>query len=574
MRRVLVTAVFAVVALAMLAPPVLAQAPAPKVTITGLFDQITSTGRNLYDGNYSRDNDREWYARTRFRPDFVFEVGRTKAVLGIEIDLMYGQGGSNDGGFPGNNSGFAGGFNGGSRAGTNGALDINTDVGGMMEIKWIYTEFDLTGKDSILPFIPVLTVARAGGQPFGTIANYKIIYGNGDFAGLDLYTTFTPEIKNHLAYVIVEDQLAGGNRAAAPGRTSRGEDYAFILSPEITPMKGLDVKPLISWFHADGVTAGASRRNSVNVKTVGTGAQGTSGSLNSSLGTGTNGVAGTAGDSTNHEDRYTFGIDARWRMGPFGLDPSIFYQTGTYNTQAFNRNGRVGRVEGDTAAWLFDVIGSYQAGPLLVELRGVYTTGNKARDNLSLSKRYFEPLDLDSGYWNGWAQMFANSTGDYFNGGSGTMQSMSTNVGYDRYGRMGFGARVTYNLTPAFAVYGILSPTWTAQKVDTDTNCGAPTVAQAAVGCPARQTVTDRSWVEGDSRYLGTETDLGITWRFAPNVAFDVLGAYLFAGAALDTHECTTTASVSNPCGSGATSYVKREANDAYLLMARVRLSF
>src|SRR5881397_3131113 len=162
MRRVLVTAVFAVVALAMLAPPVLAQAPAPKVTITGLFDQITSTGRNLYDGNYSRDNDREWYARTRFRPDFVFEVGRTKAVLGIEIDLMYGQGGSNDGGFPGNTSGA----NSGCKVNTNGCLDLNTDVGGMIEIKWIYTEFPLTGKDSLMPFIPVDTIARAGGQPF------------------------------------------------------------------------------------------------------------------------------------------------------------------------------------------------------------------------------------------------------------------------------------------------------------------------------------------------------------------------------------------------------------------------
>src|SRR6516164_7733946 len=113
MRRCLVTAVFAFVILAMLAPPVFAQAPAgppaPKVTITGTFDQITAAGRNFYDGNYSRDNDREWYARTRFRPDFEFAVGRVKAVLGIELDLMYGQGGPNDGGFPGNNSGTAGG---------------------------------------------------------------------------------------------------------------------------------------------------------------------------------------------------------------------------------------------------------------------------------------------------------------------------------------------------------------------------------------------------------------------------------------------------------------------------------
>src|SRR5881628_2871606 len=133
MRKVLTTAVFAVVALAMLAPPVLAQAPAPTVTITGLFDQVTTAGRNFYDGNYGRDNDREWYARTRFRPDFTFEVGRTKAVLGLEIDLMYGQAGPNDGGFPTNVSGSAGGGPGGTKSSTNGALDLNTDVGGMIE---------------------------------------------------------------------------------------------------------------------------------------------------------------------------------------------------------------------------------------------------------------------------------------------------------------------------------------------------------------------------------------------------------------------------------------------------------
>src|SRR5437899_6225313 len=273
MRRSLVTAVFAFVILAMLAPPVLAQAPAPKVTITGTFDQITSAGRNFYDGNYSRDNDREWYARTRFRPDFEFAVGRTKAVLAIELDLNYGQTGSNDGGFPGNNAGanaacgFVGGCKGAGSAG--GGLDINTDVAGLFEIKWIYTEFDLTGKDSLLPFIPILTVARAGGQPFATIANYKVYYANGDFAGLDLYSTFTPDIKNHLAFVIVEDQLAGGNRSSAITRTSRGEDYAFIISPEITPFKGLDLKPMFSWFHADGLTAGAARRNASNPRTGG-----------------------------------------------------------------------------------------------------------------------------------------------------------------------------------------------------------------------------------------------------------------------------------------------------------------
>jgi hypothetical protein len=538
---------------------VFAQAPAPKVTITGLFDQVTSMGRNFYDGNYSRDNDREWYARTRFRPDFTFEVGRTKAVLGLEIDLMYGQGGANDGGFPGNVSGT----NSGCKPATNGCLDLNSDVGGMVEVKWIYTEFDLTGKDSVLPFIPVSTRARAGGQPFGTIGNYKVVYANGDFAGLDLYTTFTPAIKNHLAFVVVEDQLAGGNRAAANTRTNRGEDYAFILSPEITPFKGLDIKPVVSWFHADGVTSGSARRNATNVRTPGTqvagGAFVGSGGMNSAT---AQGGGNAAGDATNQEDRYTLGLDMRWRMGPFGLDPTIFYQTGSYYTQAYRTsNGAISRVKGDIAAWLVDITGSFAAGPLLLEARGVYTTGNKSRDNLALSKRYFEPLDLDTGYWGGWAAILALSV-DYFNGGGGANQGLDTGIGYDRYGRMAFGVRATYNITPALAVYGTINPTWAAEKVDTDTGCGAPTAAQAAAGCANRLTVNDRSWVEGDSRYIGTETDLGVTWRFAPNAALDLLGAYLFAGSALDTAEVLNGV------------HTKREANDAYYTAARVRLSF
>src|SRR5438128_7851853 len=98
MRKLLVTAVFAFVTVAMLAPPVLAQAPAPKVTITGLFDQVTSFGRNYQDADFTRARDNDWYARTRFRPDFTFEVGRTKAVMGLELDLSWGQTGAKSSG--------------------------------------------------------------------------------------------------------------------------------------------------------------------------------------------------------------------------------------------------------------------------------------------------------------------------------------------------------------------------------------------------------------------------------------------------------------------------------------------
>src|SRR4029453_1445088 len=132
MRPSLLTAVLTLVILVTLAPPGFAQAPVPKVTISGLFDQVTSMGRNTYDGNLTRNTDSEWSGRPRFRRDFECAVGRVRAVLGLEIDLAYGQMGPNDGGFPGNNTGSAGGVGNptpGTKVNTNGALDINTDVG-------------------------------------------------------------------------------------------------------------------------------------------------------------------------------------------------------------------------------------------------------------------------------------------------------------------------------------------------------------------------------------------------------------------------------------------------------------
>src|SRR2546428_5960870 len=199
------------------------------------------------------------------------------------------------------------------------------------------------------------------------------------------------EIKNHLAWVDVEDQVAGGNRALATARTNRGKDWAIIESPEFTPFKGLDLKPMYSYFHADGLTAGAARRNASNPRTVG-------GAMNVAAAVG---GGAPAGDAADHENRHTVGLDARLRIGPFGLDPTVSYQWGNYDTQATRTNGAVGKVHGEAAAWLLDVIASYQLGPLLIEARGAYSTRNNARDNLSPSKRYYEPLDLDTGYWSG-----------------------------------------------------------------------------------------------------------------------------------------------------------------------------
>jgi hypothetical protein len=488
-----------------LAPVAFAQAPAPKVTINGLFDQVTSGGKNIYDGDFSRSSEREWYARTRFRPDFTFEVGRTKAVLGLEMDLTWGSTTGGDGSFG----------TGCGKSGSNGCFDLNTDVAGIIELKWMYTEFDLTGKDSLMPFIPVPTVARVGAQPFSTLGNYKVVYANGDFGGISAVTTWAPNLKTNFAYVMVEDEVAGSNRLARNTvGNRRGEDFAFIFSADVTPFKGLDIKPLISYFHADGATSGSARRAVNNLQGA---------------------VAPT------QEDRVTVGVDGRFRSGPFSFDPTLMFQFG----QTTQRIGADMQHAGITA-FLVDLQGGFQLGPLLLEGRGVFTTGNEADDDLRSGRiRYYQPLDLDTGYWAGWSAIQALGI-DYFNGGGGTLAGMSTLIGYDRYGRMGFAARATYSLTPELAFYGVVSPTWTQRKVDTDTAMVAGIRGACTGAC------------DGDSRYIGTEVDLGTTWRFAPNTVFDLQGAYLFAGSALDTLDASGN----------------RDAKDGWTIAARIRLSF
>src|SRR5439155_975169 len=536
---------------------VLAQAPAPKVTITGTFDQVTSFGKNYSDGNASRDSDHEWYARTRFRPDFTFEVGRTKAVMGLEIDLTYGIIGQKGGG-PGKNVSAAGTAAGAlaTHGGTTADSGLNTDVTGVIEMKWLYTEFDLTGKDSLLPFIPVETRGRAGLQSFGDLTDKtKVFYSTGDFPGFSAVTTFAPNLKTKLAYVVLESEVGGGNRGnpnTAGSKGTRGHDFAVIVSPEYTVYKGLDIKPIYSFFRAEGATDGAARRDAVDPHLAG-------GTTNAVATFGRPPVGDTAyagGDPTFKEDRHTIGLDASWRLGPWGFDPTLVYQWGTRDQLAVTRSsgGAFRKTEAKKSAFYFDAIGSFQLGPLLVEARGVYSTGNKARDNLGKRISYYEPLDTDTGYYSSWGAIIGLSDQDYGTGCAIVAQACSF-VGYDRYGRAQLGLRGTYAITPAFSAFLTINPTWTAEKVDTDTGVNAAGSRTAIAGF-------SQSFAQGDSSYIGTETNIGIGWKFAPNVSFDVIGAYLAAGKALNTTEVLNGVPTT------------RDAKDAYAVSSRVRFSF
>jgi hypothetical protein len=533
----------ALVALA--APMAFAQAPAPKVTINGLIDNVTSYSQNIsnYNTGYFNRKDSMWYARTRGRFDFIGEVGKAKGVLGIELDHIYGQAGSNDSTIV--NAGAAATTPVQTGFGTDGSFDINTDSRGIIEVKWLYVEFPM-------PWIPVPTTVRLGAQPFGAAATYKLAaYATGDFAGVNLVSQITPNVKVVATFVQVEESLVGTDTrtcvatpcpapAGVLSTQNRGDDFALILSPEITPFKGLDIKPVLASFYAQGTTNGGARqgRGGLNTTTVYSPTGDVRGGVN--------------------EYRYTVGADARLRMGAFSLDPTVMYQFGNKAMIApatFAAVAVPGRkYYSELDAWLFDVRGGYQLGPLLLEGLVMYTTGNTARNSTLGTTRSYQPLTTDTGYLADWGTSMTSLGIDYLNAwneAGGRIAYPGVSIGWDKYGRMQLGAKATYAITPQLSAMGGINAHWTAQPVDRN---GVATPGAGITPVFAGATPRD------NKSFVGTELMALISWRFAPGLAWDNQFGYMFMGPALDA--------VTDPTFTG------QNTNNPFMLTSRIRFTF
>jgi hypothetical protein len=512
---------------AMAAPTAYAQAPAPKVTINGLIDNVTSAAWNVhnYNGLWNR-KDSQWYARTRGRFDIIGEVGKAKGVLGIEIDSAWGLAGAAD--------------TDANAFGTTSSWDLNTDTRGVIEIKWLYTEFPV-------PLIPVPTTVRLGAQPFGAAGTYKIgTYATGDFAGLNSVMQVAPNVKLLATYVAVEEGLAGTNTktgkphgpAVLSAVEDRGDDWAYIFSAEVTPFKGLDLKPMFSGFHAQGTTNGARVGRGGIPATAFTTAGGHVGNIN--------------------EARYTVGLDTRFRMGPFSLDPTVYYQFGhrrVITPAGFAASGGVAgqRRKADIDAWFFDIRAGFQLGPLLLQGVGVYTTGNSARNDTLGTVRYYQPLTTDTGYLADWGTQLTSLGLDYLsalNEAGRFVAYPGAHIGWDKYGRAQLGVKATYAITPALSAMAGVNWHWTAEAVDRN---GTPT---AGAGILPSFTGGPRD----NSRFIGTELMALVSWRFAPGLSWDNAAGYMFAGPALDG----ITLDTQGP----------RNARDSAILTSRVRFTF
>jgi len=562
MRRTLVVILALIATLGMLAPPAMAQAPTPKVTITGILDTVTAWNQNInyFDGNITNSHDREWYSRQRFRPDFTFELGKAKAVWGVEMDVNWGQTGHSDAALATTTFGTV------PKVGATAAFDLNTDTAVVVETKWLYTQFPV-------PWVPMDNTIRLGAQPWE--ATYKPgILATGDYPGVNWVVNWAPGIRSHLAYAQVEEAMQQTAQTAATNPYNRGDDFALVMSVEVSPMKGVDIRPIYAYFYAEGCTNGAPRASVSGLNNCGT-----AGYLQSGNTIDTYTAAGRAVfRPDDKEHRHTLGFDARMKFGPLSIDPTILYQWGTQQTSAgvnaagvaFGTGaGARSNYTADIGAWLFDVRAGFQLGPLNLGLLAMYTTGNEAHSNVRQTIQFFRPISTDTLYTVGWSE-FHTAGIDYLTqmhtgAAPGNPLSMGNTIGYDKYGRAGFAVRAIYDLTPSFSLRGVLNAYWTAEKVDTnvspaqignrfvyDTSSGAAcALAAGGVNC---------NRPEGDASFLGTEVDLGFTWRFAPGLTLDGVYAHMWSGSAREI--------------APAAYQQQRETEDVSYAALRVRYAF
>jgi hypothetical protein len=516
----------------MLAPPSFAQAPAPKVTINGLVDFVTTAYKNWSQvasqtggvpGQPLASDAREkgWYSRERGVFTLTGEIGRVKGVWALELDFTNGAGNFNASSQNGSLTTV-----GPASSGTSANLDLDTDVQGAVETKWLYLEAPITGPGSLLPFVPVTTIARMGGQPFRG-HDYKFgILASGDFPGVALETTWTPNARSTVTFVQIGEAL---DRFAAPNSK---DSIAILASLEVDVFKGLTVKPTYAYAQYSGGNCGTSNLGTaayggynpntncpglvVNSPIQGNPPQGPPGSVAAPGGVG------------RYIERHYIGGDVRWTFGPISVQPTFLYLLGKQDIP--NRAGVLNSV--DIRSFITDTIVGFRTGPLNVETRIMYTPGQGANnDNQNGSGgtvRTYQAINPGFAYMVGWTEIWTGgvdySTG-FLVGRSGL--TLRESPSYDKYGRIFLAGAVDYSLTPALTLRLTGNVSWTDTKVDTK---GTLVNGITASGI----TTAGNPFNGGKEQYLGNEWVVGLTYRFAPNMAFDLAGAVLITGDALN----------------------------------------
>jgi hypothetical protein len=302
------------------------------------------------------------------------------------------------------------------------------------------------------------------------------------------------------------------------GSMKLGEDYLAAATLMLHPLPGLDVHLIGAFGHLQAPFSG--------------------------------GVAGRGGPfisspfaltNITTEDRYYLGFDARYRLGNLSIEPSFIY---LLSTRKFCTPGSLVNTFGelmpctspagspnDMAFNAFETqpVLQYTLGSWLWAGKFVYTSGQSADDlsNTGIGKRTkakaFAPLGIDASHTFGdWFEILGRSEVD----GTGISSPFFAGEvgGFHPFGWTLVGAKTEYQAADQLVLEGVVGAFWTVEK----TAC--PTLFRVgSVTGPCVEPVVDFT---GNSRYAGTEIDVGLRYTILPGLTWTPRLGWAFLGDA------------------------------------------
>jgi hypothetical protein len=289
-------------------------------------------------------------------------------------------------------------------------------------------------------------------------------------------------------------------------------------------------------------------------------------------------VASSPGGVGHDIERYYFGGDARLTVGPFSLQPTFLYLWGRQEVPA-----RGLPVAGSTRyvndvpirAFIADTVAGFRAGPLLIEARGMYTPGVGANNDVQNGGggtiRTFQAINTGYSYMSGWTEVWKGDIDYNLSLSTGRPAiELRNSPSFDKYGRIFAGLAADYSLTPALSFRALTNFQWTDTSVDTKgIGANATGITPSGITTATCLGAPCNPFKGGKERYLGNEWILGMTYRFAPNIVFDLVGATLITGSALNLER---GASDRGPCGTDGVPTC--QSKNVYKAVARIRVTF
>ena len=351
---------------------------------------------------------------------------------------------------------------------------------------------------------------KLGGIGFGATRLKSHLVFNGVAAGTSVATPINDTTGAYTWFAWLGEGLDGVGEVVDGVVVEAGNDWAAGGRIELAPADGLNVDLIYAYHRLECLAGTGSIDGDCNIQTMRV----------------RNPVTDTGllnGSTVREEDRHWVGVDVQYQYGDFTLSPTFIYHFGSSDLADGG--------SGDIASFLLDIHASYQAGPLQLRGKIVYTPGDPADEALGDGDTLnsWQLINVYNGHRSvRWFNLFGaagfTDLGPLMMFGYSASRAISTNLSFDQFGLMHVAARADYTVDPKLTLTGTLGIFNAAEEVGRPMRLGSD------------MTVNPTFNYTGQDTHLATEVDVMLAYQLYPAATLDLWFAYALVGDALNLH--------------------------------------